>query len=246
MNTGVRAEVIADVCEQNESQEHAMTREDLTHEIEGTELAIAAAHNGENPDRSTPGTEPVAEPDVPEDSDAGDRKQEPACPADSVGAAMARELEAAHWKTKAVHAQDLVESLERALASMRSRLEETTAELSRSEQRRAIDQALLESRTIDMDTSRVLIERAMAEPGDERRSRDVESVVRDLKRRKPHLFETSRAKVHASGVLEDQEFVSEASLERAAEEARTGDRGALLRYLRLRRATTEENGTLSA
>ncbi len=235
----------------------------MTRQEHDRDETTASAHDSgttpgeKGPDHSTPAIDPVIEPHEPdacdEDRVEGDESnsaeesgREPASPADSVDAAMARELEAAHWKTKAVHAQELVESLEKTLASMRTRLEETTAELSRSERRRAIDQALLESRTIDMDTSRVLIEQAMTDPGADRRPRDVESAVRDLRRRKPHLFEISRAKVHASGVMADQEEVSEAALHRAADDARAGDRGALLRYLRLRRGTTEENGTLSA
>lgn len=232
-----------------------MTREEMTLKTESTKVTSMTTHHEIHPDEAMPATEPVAETDMLDASDVGDgerdvsedeSEREPASPADSVGTAMARELEAAHWKTKAVHAQELVDSLEKTLASMRSRLDETMSELSRSERRQAIDRALVESRTIDLDTSRVLIEQTMTDPGTERRPRDVESAVRDLRRRKPHLFEVSRAKVHASGIMEDQEEVSEAALHRAADDARTGDRGALLRYLRLRRGTTEENGTLSA
>jgi len=117
--------------------------------------------------------------------------------------------------------------------AMQASLEEAQRELKRSESRRVIELALVEAGALDVEAARVLIEHGMGEGQGEGEAADAPALVEALKSRRPYLFRRRPAGASAlSARLEE----TRSGLEQAAEEAlRTGDTGALLRYLRLRR-----------
>lgn len=118
-------------------------------------------------------------------------------------------------------------------AQLRAKLAEAESQLAAaremadaSERKRRIDRELWAEGAVDLETVALLTEAAVA--GMEKA--DVAAAVKDLRRRKPFLFRTGPAGGAMGGRVEGE------GLTAAAEEAReSGDRNALLRYLRLKR-----------
>lgn len=114
--------------------------------------------------------------------------------------------------------------------------------LDAAERRHGVDLALVRAGTIDLETARLLAERSLAhEPG-----ADAEGVVRSLRAAKPHLFAPSgvagtpeprrRQSLRPGAMGASPAREEPAEVRASADEARTtGDRGALMRYLRARR-----------
>ena len=119
-------------------------------------------------------------------------------------------------------------AVEERVAELESALAEAQAALATSERQRVIAGALADAGALDVETAALLVERAMV--GEE--AVDVTEIVRDLKKRKSHLFRS--ATVGAAQAVMD-EGAPDALLEAAAHAAEAGDRVSLLRYLRLRR-----------
>lgn len=129
------------------------------------------------------------------------------------------------------------------IADLLAQIEELKAELARvqeagqaQERRRRIEQAVAASDPLDPETVQLLVERAIG-PGDgsvEKVGADANGVVADLKRRKPFLFRKPPASPSAMSVVRaGTGGVTPAEL---ADQARaTGDKRALLQYLRARR-----------
>ena len=124
--------------------------------------------------------------------------------------------------------QARVDELERTLAEARATIDAV-------EQRHAIDLALIEAEAADLESARLLTEVAIAGMAE----RDVKAAVADLRIRKPLLFRQRTAPASASGAMSSAvppHHRGETEADSAADEAaRTGDRRALLRYLRARR-----------
>jgi hypothetical protein len=119
--------------------------------------------------------------------------------------------------------------IQRELDSTQALLTQAREALDASERRRTIERQLADEGAIDLETASLLTEAAVA--GMEKP--DLAKAVRELKARKPFLFRTFPRRSAMSG----EPASDGAPLEHAAAAARdTGDRGALLRYLRLRRA----------
>lgn len=117
--------------------------------------------------------------------------------------------------------------LEGKLAAAEKSLAEAHQALDSAERKRSIERELSRQGAIDIETAALLTEAAvtaMPKP-------DVKAAISELRRGKPFLFRTTPRVSAMSGAP------SEASpLEGAAAEAReSGDRRALLRYLRMRR-----------
>lgn len=140
-------------------------------------------------------------------------------------------------------AEERVRQAERQVTVMSERLEEMRKsseqireEIEALERRREIELALQKAGTVDMETARLLMERDLGEE----KEPDVEGTVRALRHAKPHLFRAGdRSGVRAPVLAGERESGTGPVRERAAaaeEVARTGHRGALLRYLRARRA----------
>lgn len=133
-------------------------------------------------------------------------------------------------------AEEKVTVMSERLAEMQKSSERMREEIETLERRREIEIALHRAGTVDMDAARLLAEQAV----EDAKEPDIEASVADLVRRKPHLFRsrsTESARTAPVMAIEAERDAGESAAEDAAEEAaRTGDRGALLRYLRARRS----------
>jgi len=149
-----------------------------------------------------------------------------------VGEVIRHRRRAQEAERRAGDLQRRVDELERTLASARESMDAV-------ERRHAIDLALMEEGSVDLEASRLLTEMAvsaMDEP-------DVSAAVAELRRRKPFLFRgTGRSALPVSGGAAmsgrgvQAGGAGDGGLADAAEAASaSGDRAALLRYLRARR-----------
>lgn len=169
---------------------------------------------GENPPPPPPPPEPPAPP--PEDDDPDDTAE-------------------SRWRRRALEAEALGEHLRQRLASLSAELAACREAIDACERRHRTDLALLEADVVDLETARLLTEAAVARMDET----DVAAAIEDLRRTKPFLFRRRRddgrppaagmAAAHADAAAHD---TAAAALEEAS---LTGDRAALLRYLRLRR-----------
>ncbi len=139
------------------------------------------------------------------------------------------------WRKRALEAEALVEELRGKLASALEDLEAAREALDASERKRQIECCLAEAGAVDVAAARLLTEAAVEEMD----APDVALAIEDLKRTKgwlfrhPHGWPAQGAGSVMSGRPAERWC---GALEDAAEEAAvTGDRGALLRYLRLKR-----------
>ena len=151
-------------------------------------------------------------------------------PADAWALEQARrELEGVRARAAVAEEQRLAE--QRRAEELARGLEAVRAALEGSERRRALDQVLFERGARDVEVARLLAERAMGEGA------DAEAAVREVRRRRPHLFAGSGAGVAGAApwtdVEEPEGYEEIAGATRRAQS--TGDRDAVLRYLRLKR-----------
>lgn len=191
-------------------------------------------HTGHSASDVSPGSQQTCEPRPgPDPKEPAQPRVPPSEPADAWALEQAR-LELKAWRERAERAQEHAASgerrsieLEASLATAREALEE----LGRS---RRIDQELFDEGTIDLEAARLLTEvavRQMEKP-------DVARAIRDLRRRKPFLFR-GRGMGTAVGTAATPGEASppvHQELDDASEDAKlSGDRMALLRYLRVKR-----------
>lgn len=115
------------------------------------------------------------------------------------------------------------------LAESEQLLTQAREALDASERKRQIERELTAQGTLDLDTAALLTETAVAGM----KQTDINAAVTDLKRRKPFLFRPppTRAASAMSSHAEPAEPLSSAAIEARD----SGDRRALLSYLRLRR-----------
>lgn len=148
---------------------------------------------------------------------------------------------AAYWKQQAESHRAQAQASAARAAQLEARITELEADLAsardavdHAERRHQIDLALIEERAIDLESTRLLTELAVQQMP----AKDVRAVVADLRRRKPFLFESAPRARALPGPMSPAPRTNPelAAIEHAAEEAATtGDRNALLRYLRARR-----------
>ena len=156
----------------------------------------------------------------------------PSEPADAWALEQAR-LELASWRERAAKAEERANAEGAKVRELEAAVSRSRESLEAAERSRRIDQELFEEGAIDLETTRLLAEAAAAKAD----VLDVRLVVRDLRRRKPFLFRP----VGIGGSIAAARGHAEAphardSMEDASDEARTsGDRMALLRYLRMKR-----------
>lgn len=134
------------------------------------------------------------------------------------------------WRARALKAEARVQELERLAAELARKLEAAEAQAAARERARQVERALADTGAIDMETATLLVERDLGSAP----SPDIAGAVAELRRRKPYLF---GAGPRASAMSGEAGVPVPDSLAAAADEARaTGDRSALLRYLRMKRA----------
>lgn len=126
--------------------------------------------------------------------------------------------------------EEMVESLEQELAEAKERIADLEQRLSSESRRYELERQLSEAGVVDLETALVLAERKL-----EDESVTVEQAVSSLKSSKGFLFRGPERSSGASA-LSGSPARPRDSLEDLAREAReTGDRRAVLRYLRRRR-----------
>lgn len=139
--------------------------------------------------------------------------------------------EAIRYRKRAQTAEQQLEEIREELRTAQMKLTEADQTITGLERRQKVDALLADADAIDLETARLLTERAvslMDEP-------DVELAVSDLRRHKPYMFR----RITASGVSAMAPSIGPDGhdpAEQAAEQAtQSGDRRDLLRYLRLKR-----------
>lgn len=142
-----------------------------------------------------------------------------------------------NWRGRALEAEGKLSELEKALADLRTTLEQTRDALDANERRREIELAVSSAGAIDIDTALLLVQTAMKDRGPE----ELGAVIEEVKRSKPFLFDDRRGASEGAGVgvgvMSAEPSRGGEALASLAEEARaTGDRRALLRYLQARRS----------
>lgn len=135
------------------------------------------------------------------------------------------------WRRRAQEAEALAAELRERLEAAERDLGAAREAVDACERSRRIDGALREADAVDLETARLMTEAAVAGMEDP----DIALAVRDLRAAKPFLFRRQAGGGGTQAALARDSGGD--ALERALEEAAlTGDRAALLRYLRLRRA----------
>jgi len=139
------------------------------------------------------------------------------------------------WKARAEDAEEEVGRLSERLAGVERQLAQTVERLGAAEMRCEIERELFEQDALDLEACSLLTEAAVS--GME--TPDVGEAVRGLRKRKPYLFGPVGAGAAASGggrVTLIPAASGGDGLDEMADSARaSGDRAALLRYLRQRR-----------
>lgn len=137
------------------------------------------------------------------------------------------------WKARAEDAEEQVEQLSARVAELESALGKANETISHVERRGEIDRELTAAKAVDLETARLLTEAVIAEMDQP----DVVMAVRELCDRKPFLFGCKRHGVSGGVSMSPApEGGGGDALGAMASSARSsGDRGALLRYLRARR-----------
>lgn len=127
--------------------------------------------------------------------------------------------------------EERVRALEAEVAALRTVVAQLQQQIEGADRRRTIEKALTDNQAVDLETATLLTEAAMSGPG----SPDAASAVRDLRKRKPFLFHPTSTRGSAmSGAVSGGDH----GMNQAADEARaSGDRAALLRYLKMRRGS---------
>lgn len=134
------------------------------------------------------------------------------------------------WRTRALQAERELEEAREQVAALEAQLADAESRQVSTARSHEVERALRDAGAIDLETAQLLVEAAM---GDEE-APDIEELVGHLRRDKAFLFTKRSAGGPVMSAL--SEGGSATSLDRALERARkTGDRKALLRYLRMRR-----------
>ncbi len=140
--------------------------------------------------------------------------------------------EAKKYRKRDQAAEKILEDFKVELAQKNQTLQEQQQTMADMQRQRLIDELLVDSDAIDLETTRLLTEMALSEMAEP----DVEQAVAQLRKRKPFLFRSTARATALSPKAENNQTTLARSMEHAAAEAHSsGNRMALLRYLRLRR-----------
>lgn len=153
-------------------------------------------------------------------------------PADNQRPRAIGELEC---KDRAVEAERELADAQQELKAAIEELQALRDAVAGLEMSREIDQQLVRARAIDLETARLLVQREL----ERMESPDIARAVGELRRSKPFLFGQGSGFIGALGSGASAGVSASAlnQIDEAAEEARrSGDRRALLRYLRMRRS----------
>lgn len=136
------------------------------------------------------------------------------------------------WRKRALEAESKLADLEKRLGELEATLEQSRSALATIERKRQIDRALAEAQPIDLEAAALLTESAL----DQMQTPDVGAAIGELRRRKPWLFREGRTPTPSGAMAASADPTAEQERldEGLIRAARSGDRRALLRYLRSR------------
>ncbi len=136
------------------------------------------------------------------------------------------------WKARAEQAEEELEQIKARVVELESALAEANETVVHVERRGEIDRELTAAKAVDLETARLLTEAVIGEMDEP----DVAVAVRELCARKPFLFACQKQGGRLGVSMSPRVGEEGDGLAAMAQEARgSGDRGALLRYLRARR-----------
>lgn len=142
------------------------------------------------------------------------------------------------WRARAIAAEEGLKQAQAALQQLQAQFDQHKSETAAGERRRQINAAATQASAVDVELVAMLVEAQLAQTPDA----DIARVVTDLKRGKPFLFASGDTIARppttstAAGAAASTTAPTNDTLTRKADEARaTGDRRALLGYLRARR-----------
>lgn len=136
--------------------------------------------------------------------------------------------ETQRWQALLDEAESEVADLEARVAELEAELADARSAAGQAERQRTLEQELIRAGAIDAETAALLLGPAMMTEPDA----DIGALVRDLRGRKPFLFAAPRP---ASGASMGPSVPTDELGELASDARNSGDRAALLRYLRRRR-----------
>lgn len=176
----------------------------------------------------------TAEPDMQQQSDSTQAQIAPPETADaaSAGDKLVPVSEAIRYRKRAQTAEQQIDQLNERLREVGARLDEAHKTIDGLERRAQVDALLLEADAVDLETTRLLTERAVKEMQEP----DVKRAVEDLRRHKPYLFRGRTDHGPSAMSPSVQDHGHDPAEVAAQDAARSGDRRDLLRYLRLRRS----------
>ncbi|MBX3379611.1 MAG: hypothetical protein KF805_05925 [Phycisphaeraceae bacterium] len=143
------------------------------------------------------------------------------------------------WRARALEAESKLAALEAESQSLRTQLDQTHAALAQEKQSREIDRALASAGAIDPEVASLLLASMLAtQTGDPTTPPDITALVQTMRAQKPFLFESALPPRPIPSAMSPAITTTPTdSLHDLAVQARTtGDRRALLAYLRARRA----------
>lgn len=135
----------------------------------------------------------------------------------------------ARWRERAMELEAQLSDAQQKLGEAQKAVEQAREALDSSERKRQIERQLTEADAMDMETALLLTEASVAQM----KQPDVNAAVSELRRRKPWLFRARQAAAASSAL--GMHAPADPAHDAAKEAAATGDRRALLRYLRARR-----------
>lgn len=140
------------------------------------------------------------------------------------------------WKARAEEAEKLAAELSERIAELEAQLEEAGAGMRATTRRQAIERELGGAGAVDLETALMLVEAALGALEDPDAPEAVGLAVRHVRSRKPFLFAPAAPRPAPGVAMSPTDERPEDRLGALASGARaSGDRGALLRYLRQRR-----------
>jgi hypothetical protein len=137
------------------------------------------------------------------------------------------------WQQQAQSAAQRIAELEAKAGELQQQITDANSALTTAQRKHQVERALLEAGAIDLDAAATLFEAQFGKSAASATAADLHKAINELVARKHYLF---RPPPPPSSVMAGTPAAASTRLEDAAATAReSGDRRALLQYLRLRR-----------
>jgi|GEM_PF-6343982 len=139
------------------------------------------------------------------------------------------------WRSRAISAENNLRQTREQLAALQSQIDEHKARIAATQRRADIETLARQAKAVDINVVAALVEHTLASQPDA----EVSRVIADLKRTAPFLFASASitSSSAAGAPIAPRDARAEALAQKADEARASGDKRALLSYLRARRAT---------